>query len=276
VAWANHPEVLWGGNQEITSDFCGYLREALENGLRHEGRVWAEGLGGIHLYVNGAIGGLMTPHPKVSIRDPCLEQEFSKPSHEKARALGHNLARRILDRVKSAPGKPEERLAIWLEAKTLQLPVANPNFLLAPVLGLLDRGQARWRTLRSEVALLGIGNACLVTIPGEIYPELVNGGIENPPGADFSIAPVEVPPIRELMPGTVKFVLGLANDEVGYIIPKSEWDRQPPWLYNSPRRVYGEVNSLGPDTAQTLHRAIQELAERRIRGAKLPGQPTQN
>ena len=51
------------------------------------------------------------------------------------------------------------------------------------------------------------------------------------------------------MPGRVKFLVGLANDEVGYIIPKSEWDDAAPWLYGAPERHYGEINSLGPETA---------------------------
>ena len=34
------------------------------------------------------------------------------------------------------------------------------------------------------------------------------------------------------MKGEYKFVFGLANDEIGYIIPKSEWDEVPPYLYN--------------------------------------------
>jgi hypothetical protein len=97
-------------------------------------------------------------------------------------------------------------------------------------------------------------------VPGEIYPEIVNGGIERAPGADFDCDPVEVPPVRQLMPGRVKFVFGLANDEIGYIIPKSQWDRKPPYLYGSEKRVYGEINSLGPECGPTLHAAFQALA----------------
>ena len=100
-------------------------------------------------------------------------------------------------------------------------------------------------------------------MPGEIYPEIVNGGIERAPGGDFDIDPVEVPPLRELMPGRVKFVFGLANDEIGYIIPKSEWDRKPPYLYGSKRGVYGEINSLGPDTARMIHAALRDMAKPR-------------
>ncbi len=61
------------------------------------------------------------------------------------------------------------------------------------------------------------------------------------------------------MPGRVKFLFGLANDEVGYIIPKSEWDDRAPWLYNAPERHYGEINSLGPDTAPILHEEFRRL-----------------
>ena len=88
----------------------------------------------------------------------------------------------------------------------------------------------------------------------------MNGGVERAPGGDFDVDPVEVPPLRALLPGRVRFVLGLANDELGYIIPKSEWDEQPPYLYGATKRPYGEVNSLGPETAPRLHAALRELA----------------
>ena len=61
------------------------------------------------------------------------------------------------------------------------------------------------------------------------------------------------------MPGKVKFVFGLANDEIGYIIPKSEWDQQPPYLYGSAKALYGEINSVGPAAAATIHAAIRAL-----------------
>jgi hypothetical protein len=67
--------------------------------------------------------------------------------------------------------------------------------------------------------------------------------------------------LRTLMPGRVKFVFGLANDEIGYIIPRSEWDEAPPYLYGASRAVYGEVNSLGPETAPRLHQALRQLIE---------------
>lgn len=260
VTWGNHPETPWAANTEITSDFCGALRNALEHGLTPAGQPAVAGLGGIHCFINGAVGGLMTTHPSVTVRDPVTGTDRKRPSHEKSRAVGHQLALRLLPVMHAAP-PGSDHAPIALRARTLELPLANRLMWLAPAIGLLDRGQSRWGWIRTEVASLQIGDANIACVPGEIYPEIVNGGIEHPLGADLAGDPVEVPPLRTLMSGRVKFVFGLANDEIGYIIPRSEWDEAPPYLYGSNRAVYGEVNSLGPETAPRLHRAFRELLE---------------
>ncbi len=259
VGWANHPETPWGNNTEITSDFCGYVRETLEHGFTHEGKPMATGVGGIHLYVNGAVGGLMTTHPSVTVRDPYLQKDYKEPSHEKSRAVGHQLAARILPRFADTNATSTNVAAIGIRARTLEIPIDNNLFLAGAYLGLIDRGHVRWKTMRTEVAVVTIGDTSIACVPGEIYPEIINGGIERAPGGDFEIEPLEVPPVRELMPGRVKFVFGLANDELGYIIPKSEWDVKPPYIYGSKGHVYGEVNSCGPETARLVHSAMADL-----------------
>ena len=259
VGWGNHPETPWGNNTEITADYCGFLRDTLEHGFTYEGKSFSPGVGGIHLFINGAVGGLMTTHPSVTVRDPWLERDFKEPSHEKSRAVGHQLAARILPELAKTNAAATGFAPIGVRARTLEMPIDNNLFLAAAYLGLIDRGHVHWKKMRTEVALLTIGEASIVCVPGEIYPEIVNGGSERAPGGDFDLAPVEVPPLRELMPGRIKFVFGLANDELGYIIPKSEWDEKPPYLYGAKGHVYGEVNSCGPDTAPRLHAALAEL-----------------
>lgn len=259
VGWASHPETVWSKGTEITADFPGYVRDALENGVHHAGAILESGIGGIHVYVNGAVGGLMSTPPTVTVRDPYLNQDFKEPTHEKARALGRQLASRILTRLDQQSNNPAIQPSISIRARTMEVPLANKGYLAAPVLGLIDRGQVRWKRLRTEVALVTIGDASIACIPGEIYPEIVNGGIEKAPGGDYQIAPVEVPPIRDLMPGRIKFVFGLANDEIGYIIPKSEWDRKRPYLYGAKKKPYGEINSCGPEVGPTIHAAFREL-----------------
>lgn len=261
VGWANHPETVWSKATEITADFPGYLRDALENGVHHAGAILESGVGGTHVYINGAVGGLMSTPPTVTVHDPYLKQDFKEPTHEKARALGRQLASRILTRLDETNTLKREPQPISVRAKTIEVPLANKGYLAAPLLGLIDRGHVRWKRLRTEVALVRIGEASIACIPGEIYPEIVNGGIEKAPGGDFGIEPVEVPPIRELMPGKIKFVFGLANDEIGYIIPKSEWDRKKPYLYGAKKKPYGEINSCGPDVGPAIHKALRELCK---------------
>jgi GNAT superfamily N-acetyltransferase len=96
------------------------------------------------------------------------------------------------------------------------------------------------------------------------------GGVECPTGADLPGAPLETPPLRELLaraspPGGLAAIIGLANDEVGYIIPRTQWDARRPFTYGQPDAPYGEVNSIGPEAAPALYRglaaAIVELAD---------------
>ena len=143
--------------------------------------------------------------------------------------------------------------------RTLPLKIDNILFKLGAALGVFNRGTMGWMKMRSELAFIQIGPLSLVTIPGEIYPELINGPIDSPEGNDFGIPPMEIPPIREMMPGKYKFVLGLANDEIGYIIPKSQWDVDAPYTYGRDNSPYGEENSLGPETAAVIHSNLKEM-----------------
>ncbi len=259
VGWGNHPETPWSGNSELTADFCGVIRDGLERGIIYDGQLRQPGLGGTHVFVNACVGGLMTTHPGTTVHDPFLNADFGKPSHDKTRAVGNRLVKLLLDRLATSREAGTAAAPIGVQARTLDLPLANRNFFLAAMLGLFERGHSRFGHLRTEVAFLTVGDASIACIPGEIYPELVNGGVVRAPGGDFDIEPLEIPPIRELMPGRVKFLFGLANDEVGYIVPKSQWDEKPPHTLHGGRAPYGEVNSVGPETAFLLHTAMREL-----------------
>lgn len=129
---------------------------------------------------------------------------------------------------------------------------------MAAITGIIKRGMAKKWQVRTEMAAWKIGPASFLTFPGELYPEIVNGGIEAPEGQDFLIQPVETPPLRDKMQGKYKFVIGMANDELGYIIPKSEWDNEAPWMYGN-KELYGEENSLGPETGPIIYKIASEL-----------------
>ena len=260
LAWANHPETLWSRNLLISSDFPHYFREGVEKGVYSGDSLVAPGIGGIAVYLNGAIGGLMTTHPKMGVADPFADTTYFEPGYDKVRAQGDQLALLAL----AALHKHAETIesdGIRLRAKTIHLPLGNKLFQLAAALGVLDRGMSKWMTMRTEIAAWTLGPLSFMQVPGEIYPEIVNGGIEAPEGRDFPIEALEVPPLRSQMPGKYQFVIGLANDLIGYIIPRSEWDEKAPFLYGESDSPYGEINSVGPETAPLIYGAMLELLE---------------
>lgn len=258
IAWADHAETLWSSNLLISSDFPHYVREGVEKGVYHADTLVKAGIGGISLYINGAVGGLMTTHPSLTVTDPFTGQEFKEPSFEKAAAQGKTLAMLVLNAM-SNPLEEVDSAGMSLQVRTLTLPIRNTLFKLGTAIGVLDRGTTGWMKMRTELSTFTIGPLSFVTLPGEAYPEIVNGGIEAPEGQDFTIDPIEVPSVRDLMPGKYKFVFGLANDEIGYIIPKSQWDVKAPYTYKKDGAPYGEENSLGPETAPILHRNLKEM-----------------
>ncbi len=262
VVWGNHPETTWNKNLLLTSDFPHYVRESIEKGIFRGDSLRATGLGGTVVYLSGAIGGLMTTHPDLPVRDTFSGQVFVQPDFEKARAQGEILALLAMQALRSSTDTLA-RGSLGIQATTFRMPLGNPLFRLAVALNIFQRGYTGgFGQLRSEAAVLTLGDWSFVAIPGEIYPEILYGGIETPPGADFGGAPVETPPLLAQMPGRRRFVLGLMNDELGYIIPKSEWDSKAPWLYGASEQLYGEINSCGPESGPIIYRVLRELSER--------------
>jgi exo-1,4-beta-D-glucosaminidase len=257
IQWANHPETLWSRNLLLSSDFPHYLREAVEKGVYKGDSLVAEGVGGIAVYVNGAVGGLMTTHPSIGVKDPFRDTTYVEPSFDKIKAQGDTLG---LIALRTLKGKTVEvrEAGINLRAKTFILPIKNSLLSAASALGLIDAGMSGWMKKRTEAAVWSIGPAMFLTLPGELYPEILNGGIVALPGRDFEVEPLETPPLRTLMEGEFRFAIGLANDEIGYIIPKSQWDVKAPFVYRD-KAYYGEENSLGPETAPRLHKELSHL-----------------
>jgi hypothetical protein len=54
-------------------------------------------------------------------------------------------------------------------------------------------------------------------------------------------------------------LVGLGNDELGYFVPKRQWDEKPPFAYGRKTAQYGEVNSVGPDTAAVICEVFRDL-----------------
>jgi hypothetical protein len=211
----------------------------------------------------------------VDVRD-AKGQPLADGTYEKTARYGELVAD-VAGRALGA-AKPVRLTPIDVRARPLFLPLDNKLYLLARQLGVLDRAAYRWSgdparaepagpddaakplCLRTELARLRLGDLDVAAVPGEIYPELVLGRVQDPadPAADFPGAPVE-PAVFAQLRGPHRLLVGLANDEIGYIIPKRQWDAKPPFCYGRTKAQYGEVNSLGPETAPLLCEAFRQL-----------------
>lgn len=267
VQWNCHPETLGSKNTEVSSDFVGPTVKCLQD--RHGCPV---------VYLTGTVGGLMT-----SLKVP-IKGKAGKPledgTFEKTTRYGELLAD-VADRA-LAKAKAVRLTPLVVRSRAVFLPLDNKLYLLARQLGVFDREAFLWerdpyrakptatieadRTycIRTEVGYLRLGEVEVAAVPGEVYPELVLGKVPDPaePGADFPDAPVE-PSLYGQLKAPYRMLIGLANDEIGYIIPKRQWDVKAPFCYGLKKAQYGERNSLGPETAPLLCAAFKGLVAAR-------------
>lgn len=256
VSWGNHPEAMGGDNPLVSSDFPHYLREAMERGLPGDNGM--AGFGGKCVYFQGPVGGLMTPLGlDVTDRAGVVH---AKNGVGKTQALGENLALRCAELLRGPSARRMTDGRISVAARTVFAPIEG-TFKIPIMLGLIHPGWYDGKA-KTEVGAVRVGDVEMLTVPGEIYPEIVDGGVETPEGGDFPAPAVEVPPLRGQMRGRVNLVLNLANDEIGYIIPKTQWDTRAPFTYGSKRAPYGEVNSGGSDVAGVVHRESMAVLAR--------------
>lgn len=263
VQWNCHPETITSKNTKLSSDFIGSTCAMLEK--KYQCPV---------IYFSGTVGGLMTSM-HVPVRD-VKDELLPEGSFEKTVRYGElvaELANKALAGAKSVSLTP-----FIAEQQSILLPVDNPLYKLGRQMGVLDRAMEAWNgdpfakqgpslskvdgrpAIRSQVSRLRLGQLDIAVIPGEIYPELVLGKVQDPPdpNADFPAAPIE-PPIYQQMTGSYRMIIGLGNDELGYILPKRQWDEKPPFCYGLKKAPYGEVNSLGPDTGPIICDAFKRI-----------------
>lgn len=281
VQWNCHPEAMGGSNTEITADFVGTTIARLKD--KYQCPI---------AYFTGTVGGLMAP-PRGVYKDAngneLKEGDFAYC--EKYGEVVAELAAKAIDAV-----QPLTMTPFVVSAKPIAVPLENPLYKVARAMGVLKRDGHVWTgdfekvgevltteslaaakgkeevqaAASTEVAYLRMGELHVACIPGEIYPESVYGKYQEPlePNVDFPDAPLE-PPVMKTLPGPKTLLFGLANDELGYIVPKRQWDVLPPFAYDRKEAQYGEQNSCGPDVAPILMQAlVNRVREAQAQAAK--------
>jgi hypothetical protein len=179
------------------------------------------------LFFSGAVGGMMTPN----VRDHVFAE---------AEAMGETLAQAALEALGDAPAVEVDVLAY--DRCVFAIPMTNPLFQMAMQAGLLPNILDGEGALETEANLDKIGPAWLAGVPGELLPKL---GLEIKAGLRRAGARVAA-------------VVGLANDELGYILPQEDF------VYPAdpfePGDHYEETMSVGPEAGPRLMSALRELA----------------
>ncbi len=274
INFASHPEFGGSRNQLTSADYVGALRDAVEDGLTVKSKVddstlyEGAGVGGVAIFFNGAVGGQVGPGEVV-------HTDFDGNPVESGLERAYNNGRLLAVYAHEAltTGVTElETAALGFRSREVYGLVENMAYHFAIRSELFDRDGELYDTenpisrlnqpsLRTQIVVLDIGPAELVTIPGEIHTELVlankdtgttsldapyeftpapyfvNNDVETNPncGVDGFSRCDEGPPdlgkfdrtrvIDLARDSNSKFhwILGLTQDELGYFVPEYDY-----------------------------------------------------
>lgn len=262
TTWNCHPEALDRSNTELSADYVAATVKKLEEIYKAPA-----------VYVTGTVGGLMTPSE--DFKDDA-GVAIPRGGFAVTERYGHEIAKLTQKALKE--GRVGAVTPFKIQRREIYLPIDNNAYVLGFRLGVLKRNAYGWSgdiskalpidkedpkqklAAKSEIARLRLGELDIAAIPGEIYPELVLGKFQEPadPAADYPDAPLE-PSIYGQLDAPFRMIVGLANDEIGYIIPKRQWDEKPPFAYGRKTGQYGEINSLGAETGPYICGAFREM-----------------
>lgn len=256
VNFASHAELLGSCTKTVSADFPAYMIKEIEANNKNCDVV----------FINGAIGGMISAKEIKKVYRETIDCEaYTK---EFGKTLG--------EIVNSMTDEKELPCCINIKSVPLKIKASNFVLILARLLKVLNNDIAHGNK-RSEAFIysetgyieLGNGEIGIFMIPGELFPELYNGEFlteymsATGKRAEYTI-------LKDMTDAKHTFVIGLCNDELGYIIPDNDFflnDKLP--YIDSGKDIFGrnhyeETNSTGPDTARTILDAINDL----IKGVK--------
>jgi hypothetical protein len=206
-----HPEALTRENHEITSDFPNWTRAVLE-----------EQLGGVGIFVSGALGGLVTPD---------TERSGDARDFAEAERVGRAVAAHAVGAV-GRLGDHAARLRLGVWHVPFHASIDNWRYSVLKATGVLERTFFRGGLLESEVNVWEIGGLRAATLPGEITPDL---GLR----------------VKRALRGAPSLLIGLGNDELGYLLPSSD--------YHLPLYDYERTVSPGRDAGDLTLRRVEDV-----------------
>ncbi len=187
------------------------------------------------IFFSGALGGMMTPDVK-------------DHSFEEAEFMGRRLAEEGLKTLNAVSSGQLKEVSI--EKRIIKAKLTNILYKLAFGRKLLPDARDNKGCITTEVNLVKIGGLWLATVPGELLPKL---------GLQLKVWMKEAG-------AQVAGVIGLANDELGYILPVEDF--KYPWNPFKPGKHYEETNSIGKDIAPKVMDALHDVIANERQRAK--------
>jgi hypothetical protein len=215
VNYAIHPEVLGNSVGILSPDLVGPLCERIESQA-----------GGTAMFVNGAQGGMITADNRNlnEPRDPRRAYWNDSRSWEECLRIGHLMADEALRILKDTPEQKDPTL--YCDSIRVRFPV-DSLIMWAVILGSpLKYPHSDDKAIHARINLVNLGNAQILTIPGEALPNI-----------GFYL--------KRKMRGKHNLLFGLTNEAFGYILTKVDFQ-------SFPRYDYVSRTSLGEMTGEIL------------------------
>ncbi len=225
VNYAVHPEVLGNRVGILSPDLVGPLCDQLEADL-----------GGTALFMNGAQGGMITADNRdySKNRDPARAYWDDDRTWEECERIGRLMAGEAQRIVKDAP--VQKSPSLFCGAVDVTFPVES-DLLWAVILGSpLKYPHNADRSVTTTINVINLGNAQILTIPGEALPNI-----------GFYL--------KRKMNGEHNLLFGLTNDAFGYILTKVDFN-------SFPRYEYISRTSMGEMTGEILMEKSLEFVDK--------------
>ena len=226
VNYAIHPEILGNKVGICSPDLVGLLCDKLEHDA-----------GGMAIFMNGAQGGMITADNRLLDKPKSLIEAVWNDARtwDECLRIGQLMADEAQRIVKDAPIQDSPRLAC--DSMNVNFPVDNPLLWAINVASPLKypHNDAS-HSVTCRLNLINLGNAQIVTIPGEALPNI-----------GFYL--------KRKMRGQHNLLFGLTNDAFGYILTKVDF-------HSFPRYDYVSRTSLGEMTGEILIDNILKLVAR--------------
>lgn len=215
VNYAVHPEVLGSKLGLVSPDLVGPLCEKIESAA-----------GGLAMFMNSAQGGMVTADNRELDKPSNAERAYWHDKREWSECvrIGELLANESLRVIGAASRQKSPVLKVrWVAAK---FPVDSNEMWQVVQHSPLQYPHGDDRTVTTRINLVSLGNAQILTIPGEALPNI-----------GFYL--------KRKMKGEHNFLFGLTNDAFGYILTKEDFN-------SFPRYRYVSQVSLGEMTGEIL------------------------